>query len=97
MTCPPGDSNPVVADRMIWRLCLGLTDHWVIGEGDGSCLPGRLYPTACGDSVYVIGFAGVDRRCGKCRRLSSIQPRTALPRRDPGLVLSLLRLGWPRE
>lgn len=78
-----------------WQLCLGPTDHWVVGEDDGTCLPGRLYLTACDAQVHVIGLGGSDRHCADCARLGPRPPRTALPRRDPGIVLSLLRLGWP--
>lgn len=82
---------------MTWRLCLGPTDHWVVGEDDGSCVPGRRYPTACDDQVYVIGFGGADRRCDHCARLITAPVPARLPRRDPGVWLKLLRMGWPGE
>lgn len=52
---------------MSWRICLGPVDHWILGEGDRTWVPGRLYEAECGAQAYIIGFGGhVDRRCGRC-------------------------------
>lgn len=51
---------------MVWKLCLGATDHWVTGE---DAEPGCGTVTGiCGAHAYAIGVGGTpDRRCGRCR------------------------------